>query len=88
MSPNIASLLIVPKQDSQVFGSLFEIKSEPDEVFINAATVSDIEVIDEISAKKLKVDGKVVSATAQNNTGVQSNVLVSNSSSSSGGYSY
>jgi hypothetical protein len=88
MSPNIASLLIVPKQDSQVFGSLFEIKSEPDEVFINAATVSDIEVINEISAKKLKVDGKVVSATAQNNTGVQSNVLVSNSSSSSGGYSY
>ena len=89
MSPNIASLLIVPKQDSQVFGSLFEIKSEPDEIFVSAATVSDIEVIDEITATKLKVDGNVVSSTTATNSGVQSNPLTTNNTSSStGGYSY
>jgi len=89
MSPNIASLLIVPKQDSQVFGSLFEIKSEPDEIFVSAATVSDIEVIDEITATKLKVDGNVVSSTSATNSGVQSNSLTTNNTSSStGGYSY
>ena len=45
LSPKLVSVLIVPNQSTQNFGSLFEIKSEPDEIFISAATVRDIETI-------------------------------------------
>ena len=37
LSPNIVTFVVVPKQESQNFGSLFEIKSESDEIFISQA---------------------------------------------------
>ena len=86
MSPNLASIVIVPKQIDQVFGSLFEIKSEPDEIFISGATVSDIEIIDELTSVKLQTGGKVISSVANTNSGIQSsntNTASSNSTSSS-----
>ena len=86
MSPNLASIVIVPKQVDQVFGSLFEIKSEPDEIFISGATVSDIEIIDELTSVKLQTGGKVISSVANTNSGIQSsntNTTSSNSTSSS-----
>ena len=39
MTPDLVTFLIVPNQTSQVFGSLYEIKSESDEIFISGATV-------------------------------------------------
>ena len=49
VAPDIVNLVIVPKQEAQAFGSLFEIKSESDEIFISGATVDDVEVIDATS---------------------------------------
>ena len=46
LTPALSSIVIVPKQADQTFGSLFEIKSEANEIFLNAATVNDIEIID------------------------------------------
>ena len=47
-APDLVNLVIVPNQESQAFGSLYEIKSEADEIFISAATVDDIAIIDAI----------------------------------------
>jgi len=103
MSPDIVSFLIVPKQSDQSFGSLFQINSENNEIFINGATVKDIEIIDEITSTKLKASGKVVTSTIPTTVGVQSASVntgatssssssisssSSSSSSNSGGYSY
>jgi hypothetical protein len=43
----------VPKQSSQVFGSLFEIQSRPDEILISGATVDDIEIVTAITAAEI-----------------------------------
>lgn len=60
LSPKLVSLLIVPRQPTQAFGSLFEIKSSVDEVFLSAATVQDVEIIDEITASNIRASGEVI----------------------------
>jgi hypothetical protein len=72
LSPELVSFLMVPKQSDQGFGSLFEVKSESDEIFISAATVSDIEIIDEITATNLKALGNVVTSVSSSKSGIQS----------------
>jgi hypothetical protein len=73
LSPELVSIVIVPKQASQTFGSLFEIKSESDEIFINAAQVSDVEIIDEITASNLQATGNVITSVLNTSTtGIQS----------------
>jgi len=72
LSPQLVTVVIVPVQDQQGFGSLYEIKSESDEIFLSTATVADVEIIDEITATNLKALGKVVTSVSSSNTGVQS----------------
>ena len=60
LSPKLVSILIVPRQTTQSFGSLFEIKSEPDEIFASAAKVTDIETIDQLTATNLQASGAIV----------------------------
>jgi hypothetical protein len=75
LSPSLVSVVIVPRQADQAFGSLFEIKSDPDEIFVNAAQVSDVEIIDEITASKLQANGAVVTSVERNSSGIQSSPL-------------
>ena len=77
MSPDLVSFLIVPEQADQSFGSLFQINSENDEIFINGATVKDIDVIDEITSSKLQSSGKIVTSTPVEVVGVQSAPVLS-----------
>jgi hypothetical protein len=72
LSPDLSSIVLVPRQESQSFGSLYEIKSENDEIFISSATVEDVEIIDAITASRLKATGTVVTSDDILNTGVQS----------------
>ena len=53
LSPNIASVIIVPKDVSIKFGSLQQINSEPNEIIISAATVNDVEIITAVTASQL-----------------------------------
>lgn len=53
LSPNIASIIIVPSSNNQAFGSLMQINAEPDEVIISAATVDNVEIISAITATQL-----------------------------------
>ena len=55
MSPDITNFVIVPKNGSS-FGNLFEIASQGDEIFVNGATVNDIEVVGAITLSNLTVD--------------------------------
>ena len=86
LTPKLVSMIIVPRQGSQSFGSLFEIKSELDEIFISAAQVTDIEIIDEITATELQASGDVITSVSSVTTGITSATTTTNSSG--GGYSY
>lgn len=63
LSPFIVNFVLVPKKDSISFGGLFEIRSENDQIFINGATVNDIEVITTITASKLKASGAIMASS-------------------------
>jgi len=71
-APDISSIVLVPKSETQSFGSMYELKSENDEILISSASVSDIEVIDSITASRLKATANVITSNEVLNTGVQS----------------
>jgi len=70
MTPKLVSIVIVPRQGSQSFGSLFEIKSELDEIFISAASVRDVEIIDELTATELQASGNVITSVMTATSGI------------------
>ena len=76
LAPDLSTFIIVPNQESQSFGSLYEIKAEADEIFISGATVDDIEIIDAVTATRLKVDGEIAVETTTPNVGIQSSNFV------------
>ena len=72
MAPDIVTFLIVPEDASQTFGSLYEIKSEVDEIFISGATVNDLQIIDAVTANRLVASGNILTNTSSTNVGIQS----------------
>ena len=94
LAPDLLSVVIVPAQSTSGFGSLFQVFAEDNEIFISSATVDNVEIINTLSAEKLKATGTVVTsadvATTSTST-VTATVATSSSSgtsssSSSGGY--
>ena len=63
LAPNIVNFIIVPKQSNLTFGSLYEIRAERDQIFINGATVNNIEIISAITASKIKSSGAIASVS-------------------------
>ena len=64
VSPDVTNFVILPRDPAQVFGSLFEIQSKPDEIFVSGATVDDIEIVSSITAAEIRAGtGTVVSDT-------------------------
>jgi hypothetical protein len=63
LTPNIVNFIIVPRANN--FGSLYEISCLSNEIFINGATVSDIEIIDAITASQLRTTSIVTSSGNQ-----------------------
>lgn len=58
-APYLVNFIIVPRQESLNFGSLFEIKSESDQIFINGATTDDIEIIQGITSSNIASTGEI-----------------------------
>ena len=54
MGSIISSVVIVPLNPLKTFGDLYEIRSAPNEIFVSAATVADIEVIDALTQSNLR----------------------------------
>ena len=53
--PNIASILIIPKDSTLAFGNYFQVNSEPWEIITSAATVDDINVVTSVTAAQLNI---------------------------------
>ena len=83
LATQISSTVIVPKSSSYTFGSLFQIKSNFDEILVSGASVDDVEIIDNITASKIQASGIVNNgSTASSQTGVSVSASTSSSSSS------
>lgn len=64
--PDVTNFIIVPKQDNLNFGNLFEIHASSDQLFVNCATVDDIEIISGITSENIKTLTNVGSSSASN----------------------
>jgi hypothetical protein len=62
LSPDITNFIITPKNIGS-FGSLYEITCLSNEIFISSATVSDIEIIDAITASQLNSQSLIVTSS-------------------------
>ena len=76
LAPDLLTAVIVPNQSGQGFGSLFQLDSAADEIFISGATVDDVSIITALGANQLAASGTVVTSTstATNNTTTGSSV--------------
>jgi hypothetical protein len=61
LTPNITNFVIVPTADV-AFGSLYEIACQSNEIFINAATVDNIQIISAITSTELKTTSTVITS--------------------------
>lgn len=68
LANKISSVVIVPKSTTQVFGSLFQIRSNYDEILVSGATVDNVEIIDSITATKIQAGGSISSLDTTTNT--------------------
>jgi len=50
----VSSVVLVPLNSQKSFGDLYEIRSAPNEIFVNAATVNSVEVITALTSTNIK----------------------------------
>ena len=84
LAPDLLTVVIVPNQSGQVFGSLFQISSAADEIFISGATVDDVTIIDAIGANQLSASGTVVTSTSTTTSTTTSTSSVSGTTTTAG----
>jgi hypothetical protein len=54
ISDVVSSVVLVPLDSQKSFGDLYEIRSAPNQIFVNGATVNDIEVITALTSTNLQ----------------------------------
>jgi len=84
VAPDVTNFVILPRSSAQSFGSLFEIQSNPDEIFVSGATVDDIKIVTSITAAEIRSSTGTIESDSQSNTTSSS---ASTSSSTSTGSS-
>ena len=82
LAPDLLTAVIVPNQAGQSFGSLFQISSAADEIFISGATVDDVSIITALGANQLLASGTVVTSTSTSTTNTTTGSSVSGSTTS------
>ncbi len=50
----VNSVVLVPTDPLKSFGDLYEIRSQANEIFVNAATVNDVQIIDALTGSQLR----------------------------------
>jgi hypothetical protein len=50
----VSSVVLVPLNPQKSFGDLYEIRSAPNQIFVNAATVNDIQVISALTSTNIR----------------------------------
>jgi len=56
----LGSVILLPKNNNVAFGNLYQINSAPNEIFVSAATVNDIQVVDSLTASELRINSGVL----------------------------
>jgi len=87
LAPDLLTVVIVPNQSGQGFGSLFQINSAADEIFISGATVDDVTIISALGANQLEASGTVVTSTSTATTNTTTGSAVSGSTTTGSGSS-
>ena len=87
LAPDLLTVVIVPNQSGQSFGSLFQIGCAADEIFISGATVNDVSIISALGANQLSASGTVVTSTSTTTTNTSTGSTVSGSTTSGSGSS-
>ena len=82
LAPDLLTAVIVPNKAGQGFGSLFQIDSAADEIFISGATVDDVTMISALGANQLAASGIVVTSTSTATTNTTTGSAVSGSTTS------
>jgi hypothetical protein len=59
LSPAVSSVVIVPANQSEVFGSLMQINCNINEIITSAATVDNVQIISAITAAQLNQTGSI-----------------------------
>ena len=87
LAPDLLTAVIVPNQSGQGFGSLFQLDSAADEIFISGATVDDVSIITALGANQLAASGTVVTSTSTATSNTSSGSAVSGSTTTGSGSS-
>ena len=85
LAPDLLTVVIVPNQSGQSFGSLFQLNSAADEIFISGATVDDVSIITALGANQLVASGSVVTSTSTATTNTTTGSAVSGSTTTGSG---
>jgi len=85
LAPDLLTVVIVPNESGQGFGSLFQINSAADEIFISGATVDDVSIITALGANQLEASGTVVTSTSTATTNTTTGSAVSGSTTTGSG---
>ncbi len=87
LAPDLLTVVIVPNQSGQSFGSLFQINSSSDEIFISGATVDDVSIISALGVNQLVASGNVVTSTSTATVNTTTGSAVSGSTTTGSGSS-
>jgi len=87
LAPDLLTVVIVPNQSGQSFGSLFQVECASDEIFISGATVNDVTTITALGANQLLASGNVVTSTSTTSSNTTTGSAVSGSTTSGSGSS-
>ena len=55
VAPDLQSMVIVPKNNNQAFGRMFQVRAEPNEMFISAASPEDVKIVKYFTDSELKI---------------------------------
>jgi hypothetical protein len=84
----ISSVVLVPLNPQKSFGDLYEIRSTPSEIFVNGATIDNIDVIDALTSTNLRTapGSGVGGSVGSNRLGVAGSSSGGSGSNGGGGY--
>ena len=51
----ISTVVIVPQKADSAFGNLFQVKSEPNELFLNTATAADVDIVRNLTETNMRI---------------------------------
>ncbi len=73
----VSSVVLVPLNPLKTFGDLYEIRCAPNEIFVSAATVSDVEVIEALTQSNIRSRTPVSGLYPVTNTGLTTSSTIS-----------